>query len=124
MLLYLFALLFLVQLTQADPTNSTVSGCPSPDVTACNYRSVWNILASCGLTLFVCVWHAIHPNVPPLFFEPKHVVLHRLCLMLVAFITPEVMVALACDERRKASKVTERVQRAPLLAELSRIFTY
>ena len=47
--------------------------------------------------------------------------------MLVAFITPEVMVALACDEYWEAIKITKRVkhvQRAPLLIELSHVFTH
>ena len=84
-------------------------------------------MGGCAVTLLVCVWHAIHPDVPPLFFKRGHVFLYRLCLMLVAFITPEVMVALACDEYWEAIKITKRVkhvQRAPLLIELSHVFTH
>ena len=83
---------FIIQLSQVDPTNSTTSLCPSSDAPACNHRSIWGILASCGLTLLICVWHAVHPNVPLPHYKWYHIFSYRLLLMGGAFFVPVFMV--------------------------------
>ncbi|KIJ08386.1 hypothetical protein PAXINDRAFT_23589, partial [Paxillus involutus ATCC 200175] len=67
-----------------------------------NYRSVWSILASCGLTLLICTWHAIHPNI--VFQETWYTVaLYRGGLVLSVLLAPELTIARASDERWDAS---------------------
>ena len=104
-----FAFLYLIQLARATSTNSTTTGCRSCDATSCNYRSVWSLLASCGLTLLICVWHAIHPAVPLPHYRWIHGILYQLTLMLVAFFTPEIMIATAFAEWHEAKQITKRV---------------
>ncbi|KIK74953.1 hypothetical protein PAXRUDRAFT_29122, partial [Paxillus rubicundulus Ve08.2h10] len=64
MLPLLLALSALVQLSEAVSTNAT-SDSPAYDATSCSYRSIWSILATCALTLLVCVWNVTYPNIVP-----------------------------------------------------------
>ncbi|KAG1768014.1 hypothetical protein EV702DRAFT_979715 [Suillus placidus] len=78
------------------------SGCPS-----CNIRTLWNILSSCGLTLFACAWTAIHPDIPRV---DEGVFLHtfrRLHFMMVMLLAPEGITAFAAWQffsARRAAK--------------------
>ena len=123
MLLRLFAFLFLVKLSRADPTNSTTTECPSSDATACDYRSVWSILASCGLTLLICVWHAVHPNVPLPHYKWYHIFVYRLLLMGSTFFAPEFILLEGYAEWDKAREISKRAHGASLSIELSHMIT-
>ncbi|KAG9316868.1 hypothetical protein JVU11DRAFT_2944 [Chiua virens] len=111
MLSPLFVLHYFASLALATPINSTTTDCPScdHDATACHTRSVWSLLASCGLTLLICVWHAIHPALPLPHFKWYHIVATRLCLMLVAFIAPEIIIVSAVIEWCEAKRVTKEI---------------
>ncbi|KAG2033070.1 hypothetical protein BDR03DRAFT_1075944, partial [Suillus americanus] len=52
-------------------------------------RTLWNIISSCGLTVFACTWTAIHPDIPRMRERVVVTILRRLVLMDVAFIYPE-----------------------------------
>ena len=121
--LRLFAFSFLVQLSRADPTNSTTTECPSSDATACDYRSIWSILASCGLTLLICVWHAVHPNVPLPHHKWYHIFSYQSLLMGCAFFVPEVMITEGYSEWYDARQITNLVHGASSLVELSHMIT-
>ncbi|KAF8843539.1 hypothetical protein BDN67DRAFT_964358 [Paxillus ammoniavirescens] len=99
----LFASSLLVQLAAAASTN-TSSECPACDVTSSDYRSVWSILGSCALTLVICTWNAIHPNI---VFQRKRytAALYRLALILFALVAPEFAVARAYTEWIYAHKI-------------------
>lgn len=113
MLLCLVAHLYLVQLARAISTNATTTGSPSLDATPfSDYRSVWSLLANCGLTLLICVWHAVHPALPLPHFKWNHVILYRLSLMLLALFTPELLITTAFEEWREAKQITQRVHGA------------
>ena len=60
-------------------------------------RSVWSILGSCGLTLLICVWQAIHFN---LNSDLASVEWFRISVVLVlsSFFAPEVVVSAAAYE--------------------------
>ncbi|KAG2356465.1 hypothetical protein BDR07DRAFT_1221789, partial [Suillus spraguei] len=64
--------------------------CPS-----CNARTLWDIVSSCGLTLFACTWTAVHPDIPYMDQWAIGNAFRRLILMIVAFILPEAIVTLA-----------------------------
>ncbi|KAG2343492.1 hypothetical protein BDR05DRAFT_300328 [Suillus weaverae] len=78
------------------------SNCPS-----CNTRTLWNILLSCGLTLFACTWTAIHPNIPGMDEGKLAITSRRLCIMVIALIAPELMITWATRQflsAREAAK--------------------
>ncbi|KAG2033091.1 hypothetical protein BDR03DRAFT_968430 [Suillus americanus] len=79
-----------------------VSNCPSN-----NTRTLWNILLSCGLTLFACTWTAIHTNIPGVNEGVVAVTSRRLFIMVVALISPELMITWATRQffsARQAAK--------------------
>ncbi|KAF8843866.1 hypothetical protein BDN67DRAFT_84427 [Paxillus ammoniavirescens] len=101
----LLVLPFLVQLVEAASTNTT-SECPAPDATSCNSRSVWSILGTCALTLFICTWKAAYPNMFP---EKRWytVALYRMALGLSALLAPEITTMRAYSEWKEAGKIQE-----------------
>ncbi|KAG1741133.1 hypothetical protein EDB19DRAFT_1908159 [Suillus lakei] len=78
------------------------SDCPS-----CNTRTLWDILLSCGLTLFACTWTAIHPNIPGMDDGKFTVASRRLFVMAMAMIAPELMVTWAAAQFFSARNVAK-----------------
>ncbi|KAG1762418.1 hypothetical protein EDD22DRAFT_1027991, partial [Suillus occidentalis] len=68
-----------------DATN-----CPS-----CSTRTLWDIILSCGLTLFACTWTATHMNIPGMDEGVLSVGSRRLFIMVVALISPELIITWA-----------------------------
>ncbi|KAG1813929.1 uncharacterized protein BJ212DRAFT_384073 [Suillus subaureus] len=66
------------------------SDCPS-----CNTRTLWDIIWSCGITLFACTWTAIHTNVPGMEEKAFAITSRRLFTIVMALIAPELMVTWA-----------------------------
>ncbi|KAG2109821.1 hypothetical protein DEU56DRAFT_749915 [Suillus clintonianus] len=58
-------------------------------------RTLWNILLSCGVTLFACTWTAIHTNIPGMEEGRVAITSRRLFLMVAALIAPELMITWA-----------------------------
>ncbi|KAG2129166.1 uncharacterized protein EDB93DRAFT_1234459 [Suillus bovinus] len=87
-LLYLFGVIQAVPTT--NTTSSNVSEAEVPLFT--NTRTMWNIVSSSLLTMFACVYSAIHPNIP----SPKDslvvILWRRLGIMMMALIAPELIV--------------------------------
>ena len=82
-------------------------------------RSIWNIIWSCIVTIFSCMWVAVHPNIPC----PKKRVAknsfqtwiwnlllsfaeHRLPLFVCALLVPEYVLAWAIRQHMRARKIT------------------
>ncbi|KAF8551311.1 hypothetical protein OG21DRAFT_296564 [Imleria badia] len=95
----LFVFLYLAQLAQGTSTDTTSSICPPPDGTT---RSFWSIVGSCALTLLICVWHAIHFDLPKEEWYSN--LLSKGSLVLAAFFMPEVIIADATEEWWKARR--------------------
>lgn len=78
------------------------------DLPAClniaRYRTLQDILWSCLVTIFACVWIAVHPNVP----EPTHSgwtnLKQRLMIMVYATLAPECITMWALRQRIGAAK--------------------
>ncbi|KAG1848978.1 hypothetical protein DFJ58DRAFT_662667 [Suillus subalutaceus] len=112
MILLLCAVLICVPFVRASPPglNDTciltldANGSNSP---SCNTRTLWDILSSCGLTLFACTWTAILPNIPHTHATRFSINLHRLLLMVVALIAPEVILAWAAWQFLCARRVCQ-----------------
>ncbi|KAG2741486.1 hypothetical protein P692DRAFT_201726594, partial [Suillus brevipes Sb2] len=70
-------------------------------------RTLWDILWSCGLTLFACTWTAVHPNIPSVNDGMVRITFDRLCLMIMALFAPEIMITWAVSQfflARRAAK--------------------
>ncbi|KAG1731266.1 hypothetical protein EDB19DRAFT_1912564 [Suillus lakei] len=98
--------LYLVGLIQATPTtNSTTT---DPETPSFATRTLWNIISSCILTLFACIYNAIHPNIPSPKDSANRILRRRLGIMLMALIAPELIVTWAMRQRLSACQVTKQ----------------
>ncbi|KAG2054367.1 hypothetical protein BDR06DRAFT_414620 [Suillus hirtellus] len=80
----------LPSLNNTSPRILDASNCPSS-----NTRSLWDIILSCGLTLFACTWTAVHPNIPGMDEGKIAITSRRLFIMVIALIAPELMITWA-----------------------------
>ncbi|KAG1721668.1 hypothetical protein EDB19DRAFT_1646317, partial [Suillus lakei] len=71
-------------------------------------RTLWNIISSCVLTLFACIYSAIHPNIPSSKDSPLRIIRRRLGIMLMALIAPELIVTWARRQWISARQVTKQ----------------
>jgi len=69
-----------------------------------NCRSLWGIIRSCALTIFLCTWVSVHPNIPSPDEGWPRVTIRRMGLMLATLIVPEAIVAWALRQRLAAGK--------------------
>ncbi|KAG0697661.1 hypothetical protein DFH29DRAFT_856633 [Suillus ampliporus] len=108
MRLLLCTILFLVRVIQAAPTtNTTITTSDSSDsASSLTTRTLWSIVSSCVLTIFGCVYTAIHPNIPSPKDSPIRILRRRLGIMLMALIAPELIVIWAMRQWLSARDVT------------------
>lgn len=68
-------------------------------------RTLWSIIWSCLATLVACTWVSVHPNIP----APYNCLLplHRVRLMLLAIIAPEIIVLWALRQRMVARDLSK-----------------
>lgn len=66
-------------------------------------RGTFSILSSSVLTLALCVWTAIHPNIRPGVSSRRRVV-HKLLLVILGMLAPEVVLAIASGQWREARR--------------------
>ncbi|KAG0695649.1 hypothetical protein DFH29DRAFT_813969 [Suillus ampliporus] len=71
-----------------------VSDSPSSSDT----RSLLAIIWSCAATLFACTWTAIHPNIPGIKEGKVAITFHRLFIMVIALVAPELMITWAARQ--------------------------
>jgi hypothetical protein len=60
-----------------------------------NFRGTWDIIVSCVLTLTICVWSALHLNVPSEVSTLKQRNLRRTRWILIGIFAPELVVSTA-----------------------------
>ncbi|KAG1717710.1 hypothetical protein EDB19DRAFT_1175719 [Suillus lakei] len=80
----------LPSLNDTNTRTLDASECPS-----CNTRTLWDILLSCGLTIFACTWSAVHTNIPGRDEGRATITSRRLFIMIMALIAPELMITWA-----------------------------
>ncbi|KAG1725833.1 hypothetical protein EDB19DRAFT_1897711 [Suillus lakei] len=96
MYLLLCIFLYLVGVIQAAPTtNPITTTSDSFEAPSFTTRTLWTIISSCVLTLFACIYSAIHPNIPSPQDSPVLILWRRLGIMIMALIFPELIVAWA-----------------------------
>ncbi|KAK0201406.1 hypothetical protein DFS33DRAFT_1489334 [Desarmillaria ectypa] len=74
------------------------------------HRSTWDVFFSCIVTVFACTWLAVHPNVPGPDLKSRGWVfigLHRLKLMVIAIVVPEVIIIWAFRQWMVASIISK-----------------
>lgn len=95
MLIFLTLLYLSLVSTRAAPLDIVSSG-TTPDnlvlptyASPPNQRTVFGILWNCFVTISLCTWTSVYPNIPPPGEKGRWVTLRRIVLMLAAFICPE-----------------------------------
>ncbi|KAG1821057.1 uncharacterized protein BJ212DRAFT_1265612 [Suillus subaureus] len=113
-LLVLFCVfLYLVGATQAAPTtNATNTTSDSSEAPSFTTRTIWSIIASSVLTLFACIYSAIHPNIPSPRDSPLRILRRRLGIMIMALIAPELIVTWATRQWIGARQVTRQFKKS------------
>ncbi|KAG2030474.1 hypothetical protein BDR03DRAFT_1095985 [Suillus americanus] len=109
-LLLLCVFLYLVGVgVQAAPTtnttNTTSDNFEAPTFTT---RTIWSIISCSFLTLFACIYSAIHPNIPSPKDSPLLILWRRLSIMIMALIAPELIVTWAMRQFLSARDVTRQ----------------
>jgi hypothetical protein len=98
LLIIIFTLINLPTNVAGDLSNSTSNERLSW-YSAPNYRGTLDIIWSCILTIALCCWTAIHPNIPSPGSSWKHQYLDRTICLLIGTVAPEVFIYLAFIER-------------------------
>jgi hypothetical protein len=109
----MFIILVILAATRASPL-----ALPSPLVStvqlqppSCNdpspERSLWDIIRSCSVTIFLCTWASVHPNIPSPDERWPRLAIRRVGLMLLALFVPEAIIAWALRQRLAATKLAE-----------------
>src|SRR6266516_8036933 len=79
-------------------------------------RGTWGILSTCLLTLGLCVWTAVHLNIPKKkgtrIIECLRFLQFKLLWVLVGVFAPEVMVYIAWGQWFNARAITREVKKA------------
>ncbi|TFK62271.1 hypothetical protein BDN72DRAFT_964657 [Pluteus cervinus] len=91
---------------------SGIPGRPDPDCsgTGANIRNLGTVALSCLITIGVCVYQAIHPDVPdPNVDSPRRKWSQRVWGAVVAVVAPEVMMLWAIKQRFGAGTLAKRV---------------
>ncbi|KAH9959071.1 hypothetical protein BC827DRAFT_526503 [Russula dissimulans] len=80
------------------------ASCDDPN----NCRSLWDIIRSCALTIFLCTWVSVHPNIPSPDEGWPRVTIRRVGLMLATLVVPEAIIAWALRQRLAASQLAKQ----------------
>ncbi|KAG1886601.1 hypothetical protein F4604DRAFT_1571826 [Suillus subluteus] len=106
--------LYIVAVIQAAPTTNTTSTSTTTtdsfEAPSFTTRTIWSIISSSVLTLFACIYSAIHPNIPSPKDSPNGVVRRRVGIMIMALITPELIVTWAMRQWFSARQVTRQIE--------------
>jgi hypothetical protein len=96
--------------TPAFPATSIESRASQPTslVDAGSRRTVWNIIWGCLVTLFACIWVAVHPNIPGPHDTSLTIALRRVKVMVLALIAPELVILWAIRQWFVASRLAEK----------------
>lgn len=72
-------------------------------------RGSWNLLYSCVFTLGLCVWTAIHLNVPALGESQRRQFLRKGKYLILAIFAPEAVVFTAWQQRSRARQLRDQL---------------
>ncbi|KAI9430896.1 hypothetical protein F5148DRAFT_185542 [Russula earlei] len=86
-----------------DQVQARASSCDDPR----GCRSLWDIIWSCAVTILLCVWVSVHPNIPSPYDSWARVAVRRVGLMLAALFVPEAMIGWALKQRLAAAELAK-----------------
>ena len=90
MMLLSWLLLSFVQGASSATSSGEVAWYSAP-----NYRGTWDLIVSCVLTLIICVWSALHLNVPAKTSKLRERNTRRLRWVMLGIFAPEVVISTA-----------------------------
>ena len=70
-------------------------------------RTIWNIVWSCFVVVFSCIWVALHPNIPSPDDKWYTILKRRIAVTLLALIAPELITVWAMRQSLSARKVAK-----------------
>ena len=79
-------------------TNIEVTGWVSEPPT----RGTWSLLYSCFFTIGLCIWTAIHTDIPTIQHSRLRVFLYKLAWVGIAFVSPELVFVVASSQLCRA----------------------
>ncbi|KAG2129181.1 uncharacterized protein EDB93DRAFT_1095598 [Suillus bovinus] len=126
LLVFLCIFLYVVGVIQAAPTTNTTNTTTSDIVKTPPFttRTLWTIISSSVLTLFACIYSAIHPNIPsPKDSGPFRILRRQLGLMTMALIAPELIVTWAMRQWFSAHQVTRQFKESGSCASVDYMWT-
>ncbi|KAJ2896173.1 hypothetical protein MKZ38_005780 [Zalerion maritima] len=97
-------------------SDATVGWHHSPDG-----RGTWDLLVSCVITLTLCVWSALHLNVPPEMAKLRHRAVERTKWVLYGIFAPELVVAVAAAQYWTARWLRREISRDAGFRKRSRL---
>jgi hypothetical protein len=95
--------------TQA-PNSTAVVGFKRGD----RERDTISLIMSCLLTIMLCVYSAVHLNVPPKDELPRHTLWREAKWCLMALFVPEYVVYMAVKQRLSATRLCSDIQKAEI----------
>jgi hypothetical protein len=69
------------------------------------WRTAWDIVRSCFITILSCTWVSLHANIPAPGEKWKKVKFRRLGLTIIALLAPELVVSWALRQRALACRL-------------------
>lgn len=85
-------------------TNRTSAWAPEPTV-----RGTWGILSSCIITISLCIWTAVHLNIPE-HHKTKQQIWRKLKWLIIGLLAPEMVAYVAWHQRKKAKEILQQVR--------------
>ena len=76
-----------------------------------NVRGTWGLVSSCVITLTLCVYTAVHLNVPERNITKSKRYLRRLKWVFCGILAPEIVVFTAWRQWSSAIKLTKEMQK-------------
>src|ERR1700748_761378 len=76
-------------------------------------RSLADIIRSCIVTIFLCTWVSMHPNIPSPDERWPRVALRRAGLLLLALLVPEAIIGWGWRQRQAAAKLAKEHKSEP-----------
>jgi len=89
-----------VSLDQPQPPGSS---CDDPN----GCRSLGDIIRSCIVTILLCTWASMHPNIPSPDERWPRIAIRRVGLLLLALFVPEAVIGWAFRQRQAAAELAE-----------------
>ena len=85
-------------------TDGTSGWAPEPTV-----RGTWGILSSCIITISLCIWTAVHLNIPE-HHKKKQQIWRKLKWLVLGLLAPEMVAYVAWHQRKKAKEILQQVR--------------